>query len=104
MSEITPEYVKQLQAELADAKKEAAANAKKAEKAAETLKASGVAAPVDGSYKGYSFPANFRTVRNKLGEKCDTQTLLDKAKEKNPEACAILDYLIEIKFGYFTKK
>lgn len=104
MSEITPEYVTKLKAELEAEKNRAAEATAKAEKAESAMKASGVKPAVTGSYKGYSFPANFRTVRNNLGEKCDTQTLLDAAKEKDAAACAILDYLIDIKFGYFTKK
>ncbi len=84
-----------LAAELAKAKQElAAANA--------ALKQSGAPAPLTGSYKGFSFQAGHRRVRNQQGELCDTQKLLDAAAAGDATAIEILDWLIKIKYGYLV--
>lgn len=107
MSEITPEYVENLKKELESAKQTAAEATTKAEKAEAAMKASGAKAPVTGSYKGYSFDANHRAVRDKNGQKCDSQALLDAANDKNnpnhAAAVEVLDWLIKIEYAYFTK-
>jgi hypothetical protein len=111
MTEVTQEYVDRLKAELEAAKNataEATAAQEAAKKEAAELKASakaqGLKPAVTGSYKGHRFQVNHRRVRGVTGILYDTQTLLDKAKEKDAEAIAVLDWLIKIEYAYFTKE
>lgn len=75
---------------------------------AEKMKSGDTSIPISGSYKGYKFADGHRRVRNKNGELCDTEKLLAAAADKNAEghaeAIEILDWLIKIQYGYFTKK
>lgn len=110
-----PKYVETLQAELQAAKNEAAA-ALAAKEAAEknaadaeaALKKAGGPVAIKGTYKGYGFPAGQTRVRNQNGELCDSQLLLDAAKDKaapgHAAAVETLEWLIKIQYAYFTKK
>lgn len=109
MPENTDAYAKQLAEELAAAKQQAA-DAIAAKEAAEkataeaeaALKASGGPVPIKGAYKGYTFPAGHARIRNQEGALCDTQAVLDAANAGDETACAILDHLIKIKYGYLV--
>lgn len=103
------DYTEQLKAELqalkaaasqAIAEKEAAQ--KEAAEAAAALKATGGPVPIKGSYMGYGFPAGHRRIRDKEGKLCDTQMVLDAANAGDETACAILDHLINLKYGYLV--
>lgn len=69
---------------------------------------SGAPEPISGSYKGHTFAAGHRRVRDAKGAMCDTQMLLDAAADPTHEnhaaACALLDRLIGLKYAYFTKE
>ena len=62
---------------------------------------------IKGSYKGHTFADGHKLVRNNKGELCDTTKLLasaaDKKADGHADAVAVLDWLIEIKYAYFTK-
>lgn len=62
---------------------------------------------IKGSYKGHKFADGHKLVRNNKGELCDTTKLLaaaaDKKADGHADAVALLDWLIEIGYGYFTK-
>lgn len=113
--------IKELEAQLAAAKKEAAdaqaalAQAAKEAKDAQNelatlnkqIQAGTATAKVPGKYKGYSFEDGHLRVRNAQGEICDSAALLKAAADQkdanHAAACEVLDYLIEIKYAYFTK-
>lgn len=101
--------IEQLQKQLEDAKAEINrqreardAADKKAAAAEAALHRAGAPAPISGIYKGHSFADGHRCIRNKKGQLGDTQAILDAANAGDPEACALLDWLIEIKYAYFT--
>ena len=89
------ENSEQLAAELAETKRKLA-------EAQAAMSKSGVPAPLNGSYKGFTFVAGHRRVRDRNGEICDTQMLLDGAAKGDPAACERLDWLIQIKYGYLV--
>jgi len=60
--------------------------------------------PIKGEYKGYRFDDGQRRVRNRKGQLCDTEKLLGAAADKDAEAIATLDWLIQIKYAHFSKK
>lgn len=104
----------EIKAELEAAKAElnlerqARADAEKAKAELEAKVASGTASKaIKGTYKGYSFADGHRRVRNRNGELCDTAKLLEAASDKksdgHADAVAVLDWLIETKYGYFVK-
>ncbi len=104
----------EIMAELQQAKAELAAervNRESAEKKAKELEAAisegAVSTAIKGSYKGYKFADGHKRVRNQRGEFCDTAMLLaaaaDKANPAHADAVALLDWLIEIKYAYFSK-
>ena len=108
---MTPEEIK---AELEQAKldleneRKAHAEALEAKAALEAKVLDGTAAKaIKGSYKGHSFADGHKRVRNNKGELCDTTKLLaaaaDKKSDGYADAVAVLDWLIEIKYAYFTK-
>ena len=104
------DYTKQLEQELADAKAAAAealrqkAEAEKSAEAAEAaLRQSGAPAPITGAYKGYGFPVGHRRIRDAEGNLLDTQEVLNAAIAGDKEACAVLDRLIALKYGYLVK-
>jgi len=115
MANQADDYTKQLQAELAAAKQEAAdalvakeQAEKEAADALAALKTSGGPVPIKGKYKGYGFPAGHTRIRNKQGIVCDTQSVLDAANNKesadHAAAVEILDHLIKIGYGYLVKQ
>lgn len=92
-----------------NAEREARANAeKRAEELSAKIQDGTTSTEIKGSYKGYKFADGHKRVRNSKGELCDTTKLLaaaaDKKSEGHADAVAVLDWLIEINYGYFVKK
>lgn len=110
---------KELKKQLDEARKEAdnlqkqiaaaAAEKKVAEDALLSLQAeiaAGKAQPrVTGTYKGHAFDAGHLRVRDGNGVLHDAQKLITDAAdgEGDAAACAVLDRLIDIDYGYFNK-
>lgn len=90
-----------LRAELEKARAEKA-EAETARRELETALQTGVT-PIRGSYKGYRFTDGHKNVRNRQGELCDTEMLLTQANDGDATACAVLDWLISIQYGYLVK-
>lgn len=64
------------------------------------VKAGGPVA-IRGEYRGHAFTDGHRRVRNRQGVMGDTQKIIDSANAGDAEACALLDWLIEIDYSYF---
>lgn len=64
---------------------------------------SGAPGPIAGEYKGYRFADGHRRVRDQKGAICDTEKLLAAAAQDDETAVGILEWLIKIKYSYFTK-
>lgn len=93
--ENTEKQAQDIASELAETKRQLAA-------AQAAMSKSGVPAPLNGSYKGFTFVPGHRRVRDRNGEICDTQMLLDGAAQGDPAACERLDWLIQIQYGYLV--
>jgi hypothetical protein len=94
--------LEQYKLQLAEARQEAeTAKAKEAAVVAAAEKA-GLAKPITGAYKGFSFVPGHNKIRDAKGRICDTQKTLDAANTGDGEACAILDRLIDIQYGYLV--
>lgn len=104
------DYMKQMQAELAEAKAAAAAALeakaaaeKQAAEAEAALKKSGAPLPVKGAYKGYEFLPGRTRIRDEEGHVLDAQAVLDAANGGDTAAAAILDRLIRIGYSGLVK-
>lgn len=106
--------IEQLQKQLEEAKRqayeaqqEAAAAAAERDELAEQIKSGKGKVAIKGEYKGHRFADGHLRVRDQRGAICDTEKLLAAANDKNSdghaEAVAILDWLIQTKYGYFKK-
>lgn len=95
------------EAELSAVKAENEALAKQKQKLEESIKSGTAVATIKGKFKGYSFEPGHARVRNRSGELCDTQLLMDAANDKNSPANAdavqTLTWLIDIQYAYLVK-
>jgi hypothetical protein len=55
---------------------------------------------VRGSYNGYTFAPGHVNVRDRQGLLCDTALVLDSASKGDQTAIDLMEWLIEIEYGY----
>jgi hypothetical protein len=93
--------------EVAEARSKAIELAKRNNELEESINKGTAAKTIKGKFKGYSFEPGHARVRNRSGELCDTQLLMDAANDKDSPAHAdaveTLTWLIDIKYAYFSK-